>query len=722
MVRPEGSTQLRDLPKSYLSVDNLEMFMRSAAVRPNKLLLVIADLKRLRNGGLPLYEATGPGADTTTVSNELSGEAGDVSASGPAKRTQSPHSSSGKKSPGAAKGGRGGNGAKTKVSGGPSQDLRMLAASRLKELQKDAECYRSIKSNPGNMTKGTTGETLDGRFKFSPSRRVMIPKPGKSELRPLSIGAPREKIIQKALQVLLEVIFDPQFLDCSHGFRPGRSVFSALKFLYLRGARFKWVVQGDISKCFDRIPHDVIMGGLTEKISCDRTLSLIRQHLKVGYIDPENKKWVKQDVGTPQGSILSPLLSNIALHLLDVHLEEVVKPSFERGKTSKANTLYNKLMVLKYKASDEGTRRDLRKRLRVIPSKDPMDSSFRRMLYLRYADDFIILVNAPYSEAVQLRQRVATFLGDTCGLELNMEKTIINSVREGFFFLGAFCRSLSRDVYLVRSVRRFVDGSTRVVKGRITPRLFVSAPIRKIILKLLEKGFVKRQANGDIVPTAFRKLIPVDTFNILAFYNSKVKGMLNYYSFAGNYSSLVKVVWLFKQSCALTLALKFKLKTARKAYGKFGRNLKDPVTKATFYEPKTYRVKHNYPESQIPQFDELMNSVWVGSLTQSNAFKTCALCGTSSDVEMHHVRSVQDVRTKYRNSTLSYNQWVGGYKRKQIPLCKYHHGLLHKGLLTHPDLMHIAKYTRRNNDDNDVPPSKLTTPMRDLSLPPWRAV
>jgi hypothetical protein len=301
------------------------------------------------------------------------------------------------------------------------------------------------------------------------------------------------------------------------------------------------------------------------------------------------------------------------------------------------------------------------------------------MLYLRYADDFIILINAPYSEAVQMRQRVATFLGDTCGLELNMEKTVITSVRKGFFFLGAFCRSLSRDVYLVRSIRRFQDGSTRVVKGRITPRLYVTAPIYKIIQKLLEKGFVKRNASGKIFPTAFKKLVPVDTFDILTFYNSKVKGMLNYYSFAGNFSSLAKVVWLFKQSCALTLALKFKLKTARKAYTKFGRNLKDPFTSLTFYELDSYRVKHHYPESRVPNFDDLMNTVWVGSLTQSNAFKTCALCGTSSGIEMHHIRSVSDVRAKYRNSTLSYNQWVGGFKRKQVPLCKYHHGLLHKG-------------------------------------------
>jgi RNA-directed DNA polymerase len=180
------------------------------------------------------------------------------------------------------------------------------------------------------MTKGVNAETLDGlrwkyfemiaerlligNFKFSPSRRIFIPKPGKTTLRPLSIGTPREKIVQKALQVLLEAIFEPKFLACSYGFRPNRSISHALERLYLVGKNYQWVIQGDISKCFDEIPHKVIMDNLRAHIKCERTLSLIAQHLTVGYMDPDNGKVVRNVKGTPQGSVISPLLSNLVLH------------------------------------------------------------------------------------------------------------------------------------------------------------------------------------------------------------------------------------------------------------------------------------------------------------------------------------------------------------------------------------------------------------------------
>lgn len=226
------------------------------------------------------------------------------------------------------------------------------------------------------------------------------------------------------------------------------------------------------------------------------------------------------------------------------------------------------------------------------------------MLYLRYADDFVILLSCPHKEAVQIRQQIAEFLASRCGLELNLDKTVISSIRKGFEFLGASCRSLSRDNYFVRSTHRFVDGSTRNIKARPNLRMFITAPIKKIILKLLENGFVKRDASGNFIPTALKRLTPLDTYDIISFYNSKVKGLLSFYVFAGNYSSMAKVVWLLKQSCALTLALKFKLKTARKAYTEFGPNMTDPSTGLSFFELKSYGVKHLYPKSSTPSFDD----------------------------------------------------------------------------------------------------------------------
>lgn len=200
-------------------------------------------------------------------------------------------------------------------------------------------CYSLIKSNPGNMTPGTENITLDGinlewfntaakdikegRFKFSPARQILIPKPNKpGETRPLLIASPREKIVHKALQVLLNAIFEPQFSKSSFGFRPGRSLVNAFNRQHKRGGAMSWAINGDITKCFDRIPHDIIISFVKEKITCVRTLTLIERGLKAGFKD-ESGKIIKTKIGTPQGSIISPLLSNIVLDKLDKYIESL---------------------------------------------------------------------------------------------------------------------------------------------------------------------------------------------------------------------------------------------------------------------------------------------------------------------------------------------------------------------------------------------------------------
>lgn len=197
--------------------------------------------------------------------------------------------------------------------------------------------YELIKSNPGNMTKGSTKETLDGldlptiakisdllrkgQFKFKPGRRVWIDKPGKSTKRPLGISPPRDKVVQKAMQMVLEKHFEPNFLECSHGFRPGRGTHTALKMVDEKFKGTTWMVRGDIEKCYDRFNHNILLRIVSEVIKCVKTLTLIKRALKAGYIDLG--KWISAgDKGTPQGSILSPLLSNVVLHKLDVFMTQ----------------------------------------------------------------------------------------------------------------------------------------------------------------------------------------------------------------------------------------------------------------------------------------------------------------------------------------------------------------------------------------------------------------
>lgn len=214
-----------------------------------------------------------------------------------------------------------------------------------------AACYDEIKSfhQPGNMTRGVDRVTLygidykwfdlvawdlkSGKFDFKPNRRVEIPK-ANGRTRPLGIGSPREKIVQKALHSVLEAIFEPQFQDTSHGFRPNKSTHSALLRTYLIGNKHNWVIQGDITKCFDSIPHSIIMKRISAQIGDPGFLSIIRKFLNAGgFIDPRctTGKLVNSDSGTLTGGILSPLLSNIVLHELDKYLAKY-QVSFTKGR------------------------------------------------------------------------------------------------------------------------------------------------------------------------------------------------------------------------------------------------------------------------------------------------------------------------------------------------------------------------------------------------------
>jgi len=203
-----------------------------------------------------------------------------------------------------------------------------------------ALAYELIKSKPGNITPGVDKETLDsidlkfldntskkikaGKYKFPAARRVQIPKPGKKEKRPLGIASPRVKVVQKAMELVLNAIYEPIFKDTSHGFRPMKSQHSALQQIDQQFKGVVWFIEGDIAKYFDTINHSKLMEILKEKITCPKTLALIKSSLEAGYIE-FGGLCEKAMLGTPQGSVLSPLLSNIYLHKLDCFMEDLME-------------------------------------------------------------------------------------------------------------------------------------------------------------------------------------------------------------------------------------------------------------------------------------------------------------------------------------------------------------------------------------------------------------
>lgn len=484
----------------------------------------------------------------------------------------------------------------------------------------------------------------------------MIPKPGKSEKRPLGIGSPREKIIQKGLQIILEAIYEPKFLNCSHGFRPNRSTHSALYPLYLTGHHFTWVIQGDISKCFDRIPHNVIISLLKKEIKCDKFLTLLHKSLVVGYLDPDTKQIVKSQVGTPQGSVLSPLLANIVLHELDNYTMNQIIPEFTKGKRRKTNPEYNSLIKLRYirgtqQVPDVQTRKIALDKMRSIPRMDPYDPNYRRAKYIRYADDFIFLLEGTKSEAILIREQIKSYLKEKCGLDLNIEKTIITNLTEGFNFLGTEIKKCKTSDFRMKTKTKF----GKKITMRPNLRLRLNLPLAKLLNKLIETGFAKRNHQGDILAKARTDLIHLDHASIIQYFNSKINGLVTYYSYTANRIKTWNLIWLLRSSAAKTLSRKFKLRSSRQAFKKFGPWLKDPSTHLEIRKPGSLRTIHQYNNSKVYEspISTLAHS-WYSRLTKSNLFQRCVLCYSASDIQMHHLRSVKDVRAKMRSGIYNF--------------------------------------------------------------------
>jgi nicotine oxidoreductase len=590
--------------------------------------------------------------------------------------------------------------------------------------------YLKIKGNRGALTPGLEKETLDGMslgfleetakkviagsYQFSPTRVVEIPKPGKAELRPLGMSNPRQKIVQAALEMVLSAIFEPVFLDCSHGFRPGRGTHTALKYLQIHignASAYNWVVEGDIKGCFDNIPHWLILKGLRKMIDCPATLNLITKLLSAGFMPPENKgvkhrnRHPIKKTAAAELLVISPLLCNIALHSLDSYIIEKLKPGFEKGKSRKRNPELKRLRYKIQATKDKKLRRKLINESLRMNASDPMDPNFRRLHYVRYADDWIILIAGSYYDAATARNKVADKLS-SMGLMLHPEKTRISHLRrDKCRFLGVdfFIRKVTRDN--IKPVKVVTTKGVRVRK-RSSPRLILHAPISELLGKLVNHGFAKRNHLGEIHPIGKGNCTPLTHAQILNFFNSKIRGILNYYTCIHNRMSLWSLVRILTYSCALTLARKFKLKTLAKTFKKFGRDLRFINKKGEIfkiYRPENLRMLAEFERFHTPpssDIDTLLKTSWSSSMTQTQFDETCVICGTEENLEIHHIRSIKEVRVKAR----SYAQWVGGFLRKTIPLCKAHHLALHSGNLSHSEVVMLASYKGKMDARNKHAP------------------
>jgi group II intron reverse transcriptase/maturase len=460
--------------------------------------------------------------------------------------------------------------------------------------------YETLKSKPGTMTPGVDNITMDGidikyfetsqkkikagTYQFPPARRVMNPKPGTIEKRPRTVASPRDKIVQKAIQQVMDVEYEKIFLTTSHGFRPGRGTHTAAQYVDGKFQSVKFVIEADFSKAFDSIDHERLMASLRENISCEKVLRLIKSALKAGYVEMGNLH-DGLGIGTPQGSVLSPTLCNIFLHKLDLKMEEL-KAEFNKGAKKKRNKDYervaNRIKYMKKKGMDSSRPEEFREKvakLRTLPSVNH-DDQYVRIHYVRYVDDFIVGVEGSLKTAKTLLARITQFVNEELGLEFNESKTAIVDITKnpikflGYKLMAPHIQGIEKPLETFRTK----DGS-RMITRRKKLRVRIAMDYDKVLKKLRNEGYVKmrnqtmRNQGTELRGTFKGNLINLDHADIISFYNSKIRGIYNYYNFVCNMDRVAHIVWLLTESCCLTLARKYKLKTMSQTYLKFGKDL-----------------------------------------------------------------------------------------------------------------------------------------------------
>lgn len=249
---------------------------------------------------------------------------------------------------------------------------------------------------------GLRASVKNRSFRPLPVRERMIPKSG-GKLRRLGIATITDRVVQASLKLVLEPIFEADFLPCSYGFRPNRRAHDAVTevwYLTSKPRNYEWILEGDIKACFDEISHPALMARVRQRVADRRVLSLVTAFLKSGILG-EDRQLRKTNAGTPQGSILSPLLSNVALSVLDEYIAEL--PGGPRSSTTER----------------------ARRRRHGLPN-------YR---LVRYADDWCLVINGTKADAETLRDDIAAVLS-TMGLRLSQDKTLITHIDEGLDFLG----------------------------------------------------------------------------------------------------------------------------------------------------------------------------------------------------------------------------------------------------------------------------------------------
>jgi group II intron reverse transcriptase/maturase len=542
------------------------------------------------------------------------------------------------------------------------------------------KAYGKIYRNTGAMTPGVTEETADGmslekiqtiiealrheRYVWKPARRTYIEKKNSTKKRPLGIPTWSDKIVQEVMRTILEAYYEPQFSHHSHGFRPGRGCHTALKEIQMIWPGTVWFIEGDISKCFDSLDHTVLIKSIKEKIQDGRVIQLIEELLKAGYM--ENWKLNATLSGCPQGGIISPLLSNIYLDKLDKFVENTLIPEYTKGKGRGKNREYANFMQQAYRAKSKEEAKKLKRKAQEIPSLDPEDPNFRRLRYVRYADDFLLGFTGPKEEAEEIKQSIGEFLQEELKLELSKTKTLITHAK------------IQTARFLGYEINTMMDNTKRHNKRRcINSMIRLSVPkdvIESKCQKYMKDGKTKHRT----------EMLNESEFSIMSAYQSEYRGIVEYYQLAHNISELGKLKWIMDQSLTMTLAAKMKTNASdvRKKYNTvimvegrpykgmkitIERDGKKPLVAQWGGIPlrrKERAILNDQPQTQ-----------WGGhiELEKRMLTNTCEQCGSTEHIEVHHIRAMKDLNKYTGREKPEWVRKMALRNRKTLVLCRECH-------------------------------------------------
>jgi len=557
--------------------------------------------------------------------------------------------------------------------------------------------YAKLYANEGAMTPGIDPkDTVDGMsltridkiisdlkegtYQWQPVRRTYVPKKGNSNRkRPLGIPGWNNKLTQEVIRMVLTAYYEPQFSDNSHGYRPRRGCHTALQSILLKWKGTKWFIEADIRGCFDNLSHTKLVEIIGRKITDERLLKLLKGMLEAGYL--ENWKYHQTYSGTPQGGICSPILANIFLNELDIYIEQELIPQYTTGEFRQVNPAYVQLAKELRQAQRKGEiqrYKQLVKERRSIPYGDPYDPDYRRLKYVRFADDFLLGFVGPKTEAVEIKRKIGTFL-KTLGLTMSEEKTLITHATTGR------ARFLSYDIHMAKSDTR-LRHKRRSING---------SPILSVPPSVIKEWTRKYTRHGK--PHHRPELINNSDYDIVTTYNLEFQGLANYYTMAHDVSTkLYPLKWVCRQSLVKTLADKHK-QTARWVYRKYyrkqdnkikaievkvSREGQDPLVAKFGAKPICFDRWASI-EDKKPPIITPRNELITRLLTNQ-----CELCGSNEKVNVHHIRKLKDLKRRYqgRKTPQKWAVKMMAIRRKTLVVCTPCHQEIHAGIYDGPKL------------------------------------